>query len=650
MTLTKLIPATTWNNLPELDLDPNEDLFPQVNGDTYRPVRSDVASVIVPTLTSGTIVETSPTIGDTLSVTGSNAPAGATYQWQREGVDIAGETSATLDTTGLTAGNFRRQVTAGTQTATTAEVAVSSAAGTLPSAFTAGDWSIADLQTGGDAALTITALPNLGSAPYADVIQMQIDGGGFNAFSGGVNSPGTYNLNDLFTDGVAADVQLRVVTNNALFGGGAGPVSDTKSVTTTAPSNEPAPTITSVVFDDATRSLQIAAENGDGALTLVWATCDTDQEPDYTVAGGWTLSPYENGSASITQDAETNFNIPITSSTTDGSRRLRVGIYDSEDQVSTIQSIAFTADSTAPTFSSATTAGPQITITLSENISGSGNPANWDVQVAGASRGVSTVTLDADEITLTLDSSVTGGQTVTVAYTAGNLEDSRGNALASFTAQSVTNTLVSDFTTFLPLQENIVSDTSPTFTVDLSAYGSGDRIIAAFGTSQPVTSATLDGTAMTLNSSATWASTAKDTAVFELVLTGAGSATASLVGTASGTTNRNFLGVIATSRSIVDGAAVNARGATATASVTPTDADNIVVGIAHVETGGNGVNWSVGNLTEIEEIATSAASNDAFATAQIADVAVASYDVAAAPSNATGASNEDITLVAFVLE
>jgi hypothetical protein len=75
-----------------------------------------IAGGTVPTLTAGTIVQTSPVaVGTTLTVTGSNAPAGvATYQWQADSVNISGATGATYTVVAGDSGKaIRRTVTVG---------------------------------------------------------------------------------------------------------------------------------------------------------------------------------------------------------------------------------------------------------------------------------------------------------------------------------------------------------------------------------------------------------------------------------------------------------------------------------------------------------------------------------------------------------
>ena len=64
------------------------------------------------------------------------------------------------------------------------------------------------------------------------------------------------------------------------------------------------------------------------------------------------------------------------------------------------------------------------------------------VSVAGASRGVSSVTVSQDMVTLTLAEAVAAGETVTVGYTppgSGKLRSTDGGEVAAFTGRSVTN-------------------------------------------------------------------------------------------------------------------------------------------------------------------------------------------------------------------
>jgi hypothetical protein len=104
---------------------------------TYRAKvmsAEEATDIVVPTLTAGTIVQATPTVGDTLTVTGSNAPAGATFLWEVDtgsGFGAAGGTNnaASYDTTGRPAGDYRRGVsTAGQSMVYTPAVVLGAAA------------------------------------------------------------------------------------------------------------------------------------------------------------------------------------------------------------------------------------------------------------------------------------------------------------------------------------------------------------------------------------------------------------------------------------------------------------------------------------------------------------------------------------------
>ena len=106
-------------------------------------------------------------------------------------------------------------------------------------------------------------------------------------------------------------------------------------------------------------------------------------------------------------------------------------------------------DGIRPTFESAVTLpdGTQVILTFSETLSGTTARAGaFAVLVAGSSRTVNTATASGATVTLTLDSAVTAGETVKVAYAdpsgdddANAVQDEAGNDAASFGAQTVTN-------------------------------------------------------------------------------------------------------------------------------------------------------------------------------------------------------------------
>lgn len=150
-------------------------------------------------------------------------------------VDLGGTQSGSYAITGLTNGTayaveLRAINAEGAGPGSTSQTATPS---TVPEAFAPGDWSITDLGTGGDAQITLSALPDDGGLPI-QIVQYSLDGGTWQGISGS-NSTGNYTLNDVFTDGVATDVRVRSVNAN-----GAGAASASKSVTTTPAASPPA--------------------------------------------------------------------------------------------------------------------------------------------------------------------------------------------------------------------------------------------------------------------------------------------------------------------------------------------------------------------------------------------------------------------------
>ena len=104
-------------------------------------------------------------------------------------------------------------------------------------------------------------------------------------------------------------------------------------------------------------------------------------------------------------------------------------------------------EAVAPSPSSATVDGATLTITFDEPLDAGETPENsaFAVTVAGNSRGVDAVSVSGSAVTLTLASAVAAGETVTVDYTAPTdqaatrLQDTSGNAAASFSGQAATN-------------------------------------------------------------------------------------------------------------------------------------------------------------------------------------------------------------------
>ena len=102
-----------------------------------------------------------------------------------------------------------------------------------------------------------------------------------------------------------------------------------------------------------------------------------------------------------------------------------------------------TLDATAPVLQTATVFGSTLTLNYNEGLRTTAAPASsqFAVAVAGAARTVTAVTVANTQVTLTLGSAVTAGQTVTVSYLGGSpaLADLSGNPAPAFSGTPVTN-------------------------------------------------------------------------------------------------------------------------------------------------------------------------------------------------------------------
>ncbi len=149
----------------------------------------------------------------------------------------------------------------------------------IPDAFTAGMWTLTDLASGGDARIAISSLPDDTGSAITD-LEYKKDAGSWTSLSG--TTTGNYDLTDVFTDGVSADVLIRAVNAN-----GSGADSDTKSVTTTT-ADVTAPTLSSPT-DAANGSTaatgSVSTNEGNGTLYWVVSTSGTAPSAAQVKAG-----------------------------------------------------------------------------------------------------------------------------------------------------------------------------------------------------------------------------------------------------------------------------------------------------------------------------------------------------------------------------
>lgn len=139
----------------------------------------------------------------------------------------------------------------------------------------------------------------------------------------------------------------------------------------------------------------------------------------------------------------TDISITGLTSASEAADRIAVALIRSSDGglfSAVLQATVSGLDFTAPTLDTAETdvAGTTVTLTLTENIFGTEDTADWTVEINSTPQTPSAVNITGDTVDLTITAPAFG-DTVTVSYSGGDLVDSNGNALAGFTDQAVTN-------------------------------------------------------------------------------------------------------------------------------------------------------------------------------------------------------------------
>ena len=146
--------------------------------------------------------------------------------------------------------------------------------------------------------------------------------------------------------------------------------------------------------------------------------------------------------------------------------------------------------SAAPLVSSATTnaAGTRVVLTFDDTLDDTSTPAvsAFDVQVGGASRAVSLVSISGATVTLNLATAIIHAQTVTVAYTEPSTNPLQRNASAqvdTFAAYTVTN-IVPNQPPMADAGADQTVDAGATVTLDGSGTSDPDGTIAAYAWSR----------------------------------------------------------------------------------------------------------------------------------------------------------------------
>ncbi|MCG2586850.1 Ig-like domain-containing protein, partial [Massilia sp. TS11] len=169
--------------------------------------------------------------------------------------------------------------------------------------------------------------------------------------------------------------------------------------------------------------------NGSGAINYQWYRNATNSTTGGTAISGATNQTY------------------TTTASDTGKYLYVVETKGSDSATSTYALVVGAADTTAPSFSSASVNGSTLTMNYNEQLSASVPAATaFTVKINGSAVTVSTVAQSGSSIVLTLGTAATAGDTVTVAYTdptAANdtlaVQDTSGNDAASLSTTTVTN-------------------------------------------------------------------------------------------------------------------------------------------------------------------------------------------------------------------
>ena len=244
--------------------------------------------------------------GSATALGGSTIEAGGGSASGTFAVGSSGTTTETLDLSALSDGTYYMHLTikdaAGNYSTDVPQSFDYSSAATVPSAFTSGQWSVTNDGTGGDATITITALPSDGGSAITD-LEAKVGAGAWVSLGG--TTTGTYALTDAFTDGVPTNVLIRAV--NAV---GDGADSDTQSVTTTG-ATSPIQFVGATAFDKGilngktasltslTGGVDTAARDGDVVVAFLAAASNANRSPSVTTSG---YTNFVNAFANSTND------------------------------------------------------------------------------------------------------------------------------------------------------------------------------------------------------------------------------------------------------------------------------------------------------------------------------------------------------------
>ena len=181
---------------------------------------------------------------------------------------------------------------------------------------------------------------------------------------------------------------------------------------------------------------------GEGEITINWMP----GMPSSPATAGWTVSWRESGTSAFQhQDLDDTSARSHTFTGLDQTKTYDVQVRGRSASGSgdIARATGVRAVPTPPLLDSAAVDGAELTLTFSENLDTGSAPDGSAFTVSGGRTGAGTAAISGATATVTLDSAVNEGETVTVSYappaSGSKLQDLVGNPAAAFTGQDVAN-------------------------------------------------------------------------------------------------------------------------------------------------------------------------------------------------------------------
>lgn len=204
-----------------------------------------------------------------------------------------------------------------------------------------------------------------------------------------------------------------------------------------------APVIASSSFDDDTDNWAVTTDTPNKGIWVWGRFADTTTGVTADGSGGFSgATAQETGILSVGASGA-ELDIPETG-TTGTAYELFMYQWDGVT-ASNIITIGYTADNTAPTVTGVLLSTTSIELTFSESVIGL-SASDWGVKIGGVSQTIDSLThtdgTSSAQLRITGDT-FAAGDAITMSYSGTSVEDAAENKMATFTDQSVTNTLSS---------------------------------------------------------------------------------------------------------------------------------------------------------------------------------------------------------------